>query len=372
MVAKRGKDLDEALLVETVRSRARAYLRWPNITSVGVGYRMTDGKPTDALAIQFTVERKLAPEALALERMSALPATITAANGTEIPVDVLERSYRTSYRIVADAEDDTKVAPERLTAGEIRRGRQLTLRPGISVSNVAGSAGTLGAVVYDTLNGTPYVLSNWHVLHTPSGSIGDNIVQPGPWDDGNIDLNVMGRLVRSHLGLAGDCAISSVVGRGLDAKILELGVAPRRVARVNLGDAVVKSGRTTGVTHGLVARVGVVVNVDYGGNAGIAEIGGFEIAVNPQKPPADGEISSGGDSGSLWLIDTAGVDRDVAVGLHFAGETDPNPAAEHAMACNLDSVLKKLKITLTNAIDRPEQRPKRRAKRSVAKPGSSK
>ena len=60
MVAKRGKDLDEALLVETVRSRARAYLRWPNITSVGVGYRMTDGKPTDgALKVgELLVEKR--------------------------------------------------------------------------------------------------------------------------------------------------------------------------------------------------------------------------------------------------------------------------------------------------------------------------
>jgi endonuclease G len=99
---------------------------------------------------------------------------------------------------------------------------------------VAKSAGTFGAVVYDALNGTPYVLSNWHVLHGPTGAIGDSIAQPGPFDDGNIVSNVMGRLVRSHLGVAGDCAVCSVIGRRLDDRILELDVVPKRIAKVAL------------------------------------------------------------------------------------------------------------------------------------------
>jgi hypothetical protein len=90
----------EALLIQTVRSKAQRYLRWPNITSVGVGYRYKDGQRTEELAIQFTVERKLAPESLALEDLQPLPETITADDGTEIPVDVVQRSYRPTYRIV--------------------------------------------------------------------------------------------------------------------------------------------------------------------------------------------------------------------------------------------------------------------------------
>lgn len=38
---------------------------------------------------------------------------------------------------------------------------------------------------------------------------------------------------------------------------------------------------------------------------------------------------------------------DVAVGLHFAGETDPDPAAEHALACEIHKVLDKLSVRLT-------------------------
>src|SRR5690606_12170667 len=51
-------------------------------------------------------------------------------------------------------------------------------------------------------------------------------------------------------------------------------------------------------------------------------------------------------SGSLWLIDDPGDNGDIAVGLHFAGETDPDPNQEHALACNIHSVLQKLGVTL--------------------------
>jgi endonuclease G len=126
---------------------------------------------------------------------------------------------------------------------------------------------------------------------------------------------------------------------------------------------VVKSGRTTGVTRGVVTRVGVVVKIDYGGDVGAQQVGGFEIGVNPEKPPGDGEVSMGGDSGSLWLVDTAGADKDVAVGLHFAGETDPNPAAEHAIACAIHSVLQKLQVSFRNPLAGPEGASERKARR---------
>jgi endonuclease G, mitochondrial len=354
----------EDQLVNLLRRKAQDYLRMPNVTSVGIGRRIKDGKETDELTIQFTVERKLAPQALALENIPPLPTTITADDGTEIPVDVLERSYRASYRILDESELVQARAAEALPPARARRSRLDTLLPGISVSHVDGTAGTFGAVVYDALNGTPYILSNWHVLHGPTGAIGDNIVQPGPFDDGTIISNVMGRLVRSHLGVAGDCAVCSIIGRQLNDRILELDVVPKRIAKATLGDEVVKSGRTTGVTYGIVNRVGVVTKINYGGSIGTQQIGGFEIGVNQEKPPSNGEISMGGDSGSLWLIDTADVDKDVAVGLHFAGEMNPNPAAEHAVACAIHSVLQKLQVSFRNPLAEPEAASRRTARPS--------
>jgi endonuclease G len=358
-------DVDqEDRLVDLLRRKAQAYLRMPNVTSVGIGRRIKDGKETGELAIQFTVERKLAPEGLALEGLQALPTTIADDDGTEVPVDVLERSFKASYRILEESELVQARMAEVLSPVQARRSRLDTILPGISISHVEGTAGTFGAVVYDALNGTPYILSNWHVLHGPTGAIGDSIVQPGPFDDGNIISNVMGRLVRSHLGVAGDCAVCSIVGRQLNDRILELDIVPKRIAKAALGDKVVKSGRTTGVTHGIVTRVGVVTNVNYGGTAGTQQIGGFEIGVNPEKPPGDGEVTMGGDSGSLWLIDTASTDKDVAVGLHFAGETDPNPTAEHALACAIHSVLQKLQVSFRNPLAEPESASRRTVRRS--------
>jgi endonuclease G len=339
----------EEYLIQVLRKKAQQYLRSPNVTSVGVGKRVVNGKPTGEYAIQFTVGRKLGPEALVAEGIPPLPSTIKGDDGEDIPVDVIQRSYKASYEIIDQRELLAQPQAGASSAASKRRSRLDTIVPGISVSHVDGTAGTFGAVVFDS-SGTPCILSNWHVLHGPTGELGDEIVQPGPHDNGNVNANVMGRLLRSHLGMAGDCAVCSIFGRQVDGEILELDVVPKRIARVGHGDAVVKSGRTTGVTFGIVTRVGVVVNIDYGPPTGVQTIGGFEIGVNPAKPPTEGEVSMGGDSGSLWLVDTDGADRDVAVGLHFAGETDPHPSAEHAVACAIHSVFEKLQVSFVASV----------------------
>jgi endonuclease G len=353
----------EQALAQLVRQKAQAYLKLPNVTSVGVGYRIRDGKETDELAIQFTVAKKLSPETLAAEGLTMLPQSIVADDGTEAPVDVIERSYRPAYQIIRDPMTVRLEAAEP-TPRQVRRSRRDPIMPGISVGHVDVTAGTFGAVVFDALNGTPFILSNWHVLNGPTGNIGEQIVQPGKLDEGNLLANVVGRLVRSHLGLAGDCAIASIIGRGLDARIFELGVIPRRLGLASVGDQVVKSGRTTGVTFGIVSRIGVVVKLDYGPGFMNQEVGGFEIRPNPAKPPANGEISQGGDSGSVWMVDTGGPDSDVVLGLHFAGETDSHPSEEHAVACNIHSVLEKLQISLVNPIAVPHSAAVARATRS--------
>src|SRR5262249_27912701 len=156
-------------------------------------------------------------------------------------------------------------------------------------------------------------------LNGPKGIIGDEIVQPGKHDDNRVDRNVVGRLVRSHLGVAGDCAIASIEQRGLSPTILDLDVAVSRIGEAELGDLVVKSGRTTEVTHGVVKRIHTVAKINYD-EAGDQEIGCFEIGPDPKRPAADGQISMGGDSGSVWLLAEGGKPSDMMLGLHFAGE----------------------------------------------------
>ena len=111
-------------------------------------------------------------------------------------------------------------------------------------------------------------------------------MQPGRFDDADVAAGALGTVLRSHVGLAGDCAVATIDTRLYDEAILELGVAPRRLAKVQLGDVVVKSGRTTGVTRGAVVRVGVVFDHDYGGSLGVRQIGGFEIGPLPGRREA--------------------------------------------------------------------------------------
>ena len=182
-------------------------------------------------------------------------------------------------------------------------------------------------------------------MHGSTGRIGDEIVQPGPHDDNRTQLNHAGKLVRSHLGVAGDCAIASIEERRFKLEILDLNVKVEQLGEAELGDKVIKSGRTTGVTHGIVTRVNVIVRMDYGGLVRLQNIGGFEISPDERYPAENGEISMGGDSGSVWMFKASnGSTSRIMAGLHFAGEGAGDPR-EHAVACYPRSVFEKLEIT---------------------------
>ena len=174
-----------------LRKKARKFLQYPNINSVGIGYKEENGKKRPV--IQFTVDVKASPEAL--ESLDTVPIpTSFSLEGETVETDVVQRKFQPAYRV--NAEVITKDA---------RKQRQDPLMPGISVGHVKITAGTIGCFVYGQNDERPYMLSNWHVLHGYEGKIGDPIVQPGVYDDNNIEGNQVGKLERSHLGLSGDC-----------------------------------------------------------------------------------------------------------------------------------------------------------------------
>ena len=334
--SKRGQNSPEFMeeLKQFVRTQGKDYLQHRNITSVGIGYKQTDGQPTKELAIQFSVGTKLSPESLEAMDTVVIPKSFNIG-GVEVPTDVVQREFKPDINVVAEPEPSN------------RKTRVDPIAPGISVANKKVTAGTIGCIVFDQHNGTPYLLSNWHVLHGPDGSIGDEIVQPGPHDDNRLHLNGLGKLVRSHLGAAGDAAIATIESRAFTPDILDLGVKVEKIGEPNLGDKVIKSGRTTNVTHGIVTRVHTISRIDYGGTVGEQEVGGFEIGPDPDRPAANGEISMGGDSGSAWLFKSNnGKASNVMAGLHFAGESTGDPD-EHAVACYPRSVFEKLEISLS-------------------------
>lgn len=336
--------LTPAEVIAVLRAQAQVWLEWPNVTSVGVGYKVVEGKVTDEISVQVTVAEKVSPAALKSRGFPSLPPCLTTPDGRTVPVDVVQRAYRPSHVVVPEP---VAPVPPPAMAPRVRRRRRLTrVMPGISVGHVDALAGTIGAIVYDNRTGRACVLSNAHVLEGGSGRPGDVVVQPGRSDDSDIANNALGRLVRSHRGLAGDCAIATIEQRLFEEKLFELGVAPKRLARVALGDRVTKSARTTGVTRGIVVRIGVVIRHNYGGTIGVREIGGFEIGPNPAALAPNGKICDGGDSGALWMIEENGAVSNIAAGLHFAAQSDAATGIDHALAGNIDSIFERLDVSL--------------------------
>jgi hypothetical protein len=191
-------------------------------------------------------------------------------------------------------------------------------------------SGTLGSLVEDGVG--QYILSNNHVLARVNlGIIGEGINQPGQIDQSCGQAGIVASLsdfvkIRFKKGRAiplnaVDAAIAVVVDGAVDSNggILDIGEVSSAIASAELGQAVQKSGRTTGQTKGIVTAIDVTVDVGYS-----KECGGVsnQIARFKNQIFIEGNseaFSAGGDSGSLIVEDVAVSPR--AVGLLFAGSS---------------------------------------------------
>jgi hypothetical protein len=316
---------DDGVTIESAYHEALArYAHRGNVTGIDIGFKYRNGKATRKLAVRLHVKEKLPRSAL--EAAEVFPVEILG-----YPVDVLQGDYHPGSR--------------RKAAKATRRtGRFDPLQPGISVSHLRGTAGTLGMIVRDTRSGNPAILSNWHVLAGAADALpGDPIVQPGPFDGGRQPRDTVASLERMLLDRDGDAAIALLSGsRRADPAVIDLGIVPDALEDPRIGDTLVKSGRTTQVTRGRVDGMGRYFITYEVGRVGID---GFIIVPLNKKNPQNEEISAGGDSGALWLRSGSAT----AVGIHFAGETDPRPEEEHAIACYATRVFDRLEIELMPA-----------------------
>ena len=198
-------------------------------------------------------------------------------------------------------------------------------------SNAFCCSGTLGALVEDT-SGVQYILSNNHVLaNSNNGRPGDDISQPGMIDTGCsvTPTMIVGDLTTfASLNSNVDAAIAALRAGKMDSTghIEDIGVPSRTVAAPFVGQAVAKSGRTTGFTTGTVRSVNTDVNVQYqeGCNKGRK----FVVSFNDQVVIGGSSFSAGGDSGSLIVTNNSSHNP---VGLLFAGSsttTIANPIGE--------------------------------------------
>lgn len=333
----------------------RDLLRKENVVGVGVGYRQKKGKATGEKAVLVFVTEKVAPRQLAPSELA--PRSLRGRR-----VDVVEIG---ELRFM-----ESCVPLGALPAAGERRGRWRPAPGGVSIGHYRSTAGTLGAVVKDASTGERFVLSNNHVLANSSfgkdgrASAGDPVLQPGPYDGGGVESDIIARLERFvplqsayqppgcttalfwerlfnrllnalrpgyRLSLQKAHQEGNLVDAALARPLHEEELSPELLGLGRVsgrgeaypGDRIAFSGRTSGAVSGtVIARdTSVFVTMEPG----------QEIYFTDQLVTS--AVSRPGDSGSLLLDDQMR-----AVGLLFAG-------SEKVSICNrLENVARLLGV----------------------------
>jgi len=225
--------------------------------------------------------------------------------------------------------------------------RQRPLLIGCSIGHVDITAGTLGAFPVHNATGQRVNLSNNHVLaNEDMAHPGDDIIQPGDYDNGTGSADHCGSLLdfikfTTHGNLV-DAAIASI-DSAIDfdeTKLKGIGHLRGVISNpIRPGDEVMKVGRTTGVTSGIVTAVeldDIVVDFDIG-----ALSFDNQIEIEGAGPNA---FSAGGDSGSL-IVNS----EQLACGLLFAGgDTGGSNGMGYTYANDINNVLRELDLSLEN------------------------
>lgn len=291
-----------------------------NVVGVGVGEKITGGAFTGELAVKHYVVRKL-PQG-------------------DVPEELLVPPEIGGFR--TDVEE-----VGRIVARQTHRSRLRPVKAGVSVSleeKAVGFryAGTLGCWARTESGGRWVALSNNHVLSDENRARpGARAVQPGSLDappGGSPDGDRIGRLLRfKKIDFSGrantvDAAIATATASSLvDPEILGVG-APRGAAIARRRMLVRKSGRTTGVTEGVVRDVNADIRVGYDRGEAVFK---DQIAISGTGSQP---FSAAGDSGSA-IIDGA---THAVVGLLFAG----SDAVDRTFANPIAEVLRALKIRI--------------------------
>ncbi|MGM0368936.1 MAG: hypothetical protein ACQEP9_00795 [Bacillota bacterium] len=315
-----------------------------NVVGVGYGYKQVQNKLTDKESIVVLVEEKLSEEDLDQEHI--VPQNIEEEQTDVIEVGKVE---------LLSASDGLRTTGNR------------PAQPGVSIGHYKITAGTFGAVVRDKKTNEQLILSNNHVLANISNGKdgkakrGDPVLQPGSYDGGQIDSDLIGHLNRfipiynqnsndcpfmSGLErLAGglgsmfnlpyrvkpvilenkvDCALAKPKSEAMiSEEILGIG-AVNDIADAKVGMKVKKSGRTSGLTTARIKAINATINVQLTEEE--TALFTDQIVTEPFSQP--------GDSGALVVNS-----RNQAVGLLFAG------SQKSSVCNNINNVIEALNIT---------------------------
>ena len=244
---------------------------YPNVVGVGVSLKVRNNEIATTPCIVVFVRRKLKPEFLP----KAIPEVVEG-----IPTDVIEAGVPVLRHYI-------RPYPPR------------PVPPGYSIGHIKVTAGTLGCLVRDRITKEILILSNNHVMaNFNNASIGDPIVQPGPYDGGKHPADTIAILFRfkqiAQRGNTVDAAVARLIKPNVVTPSIAGGIGiPTGVRRVNtVGIYVQKAGRTTQHTTGIVVAYNASI---YPLNwPGLGNVEFLQCIVTTG-------MSAGGDSGSLLL-----------------------------------------------------------------------
>jgi endonuclease G len=304
-------------LLKVYRNALAQYGGNDKVTGVDIGYKYVDGHRTEDIGVRV----HSVDGSLWLDKANASPPTILDKDVSEIAA---------TYRLHGCAE----------ASADLRRNVKVEpIRPGISVSGVGKKAGTLGLIVEEA-SGSMGVLSNSHVLINTAAGKTSSAIQPGTGMPGSSPKgDVIGTGGEKIFDFDGDAAFIRLNGwRDVCPEQVETRVIVREARLPRIGETLVKSGSSTGVTSGRVDGFGRYFLREAGGDKVVLSMDGFKIVPVVDKNPDGKKISDFGDSGSLWY----GHDDHKGIGLHVAGDAGLDPAQEHAIVCYLPAVLARL------------------------------
>lgn len=315
-------------IIEVISELARKQLEyiWNNYANV-VGYsnhyhyKEVDKKKVDTIAVVVYVSKKV--EIKDLNIKDIIPKFITDISGVK---DIGNITIATDVVVLGE-----------LKALNIFQDPKGTYRPfcaGESIGHKDITAGTIKCFT-ENKEGKICIESNNHVqANCNLGEIGDSITQAGPYDtegykenltvaklyafkkieflgESNCSLSnfvckvlngvskLLGRKTRFNTALEVYNRIDIALGEiynGVAYNLEVNGLVPvKEIVKFKVGDRVIKSGRTTGITIGTVIDTAGVVTVSYPPNTAIFE---NQVIIQKVNEGDSEQFSAGGDSGS--------------------------------------------------------------------------
>src|SRR3990167_4988230 len=274
----------------------RELLKRPGVNLIYTGTKRVKGIDTGTPAIVVAVTKKHTRETLSTLGLELIPAEIQS-----LPTDVVEGG---PFKVGPDIE--SKATPIDNPKDHQKKFRP-TVPGGVSAIVCGSSACTTTAWVHSKKLNRSVLLHNWHCSYL-SACNDMKTVQPSPYDGGFHPQDDISTVTAGDIDTpTTDSAIDIPLDNSYATKLIYGLGEYAGYTTPNIGDPLVKSGRTTGITKGSCTATDGAANVQYPDKIRLKT----DLIVTT-------DMLAGGDSSSPLFIDTGPYPRPLA-GQGFAG-----------------------------------------------------